>query len=122
MNWDGLGSSSIVTIDIEKKTLHNQYWSESWMEIMTEKIPGLEDEGEYWSNGGLQLYLDLNETKLLIHGDDNGNQEASLLFEWNQTEWELQEVIYKEKDINFKYLKEFIKGYNSVNAFKNFSM
>ena len=92
-NWDGLLHSSIVTIDLDSGKFYNQYWFENWLEKMRQEIPGIEGDVDMWSNGGLQLYLDVEETKLLIHGDYSGEYPASLLFEWKGSRWELIDVI-----------------------------
>jgi hypothetical protein len=113
-NWDGLRNSSIVTVDIESELFINQYWQDSWVGLMRDKIPGILDDVEDWSNGGLQMYLDIDEEYLLIHGDHHGNHEASLLFKWGANGWDLVNIIHGAYPKSDEAFRQFRIGVNSL--------
>ncbi|GEM_PF-2876838 len=113
-NWDGLLNSSIVTIDVDSEKFFNQYWEDKWLDRMRKEIPSIGEDVDMWSNGGFQLYLDMEETKLLIHGDYFGDHAASLIFEWDICRWDLLAIIpgpYPKSDSNFD---NFRIGANSL--------
>ena len=82
-----------MTIDIESGRIFNQYWSSSWQNFLKQEIPGIGEDINMWSNGTIQLYLNFDETKLLIHSNYDGNFPASVLFEWTGGGWEIAAVV-----------------------------
>lgn len=92
-NWEGLGESKLVTIDIESGELYVQYWAPEWISAMEKEIVSLNGDASHWSNS---LHFDIsfaaNENELIITSDHDGIGEASLRFIWNNEQWELTNV------------------------------
>lgn len=114
-NWDGLINSSIITVDINNNIIHNQSWDEKWIQELSKMMPDLEGNGMYWSNGGLQLYLDEEEKFLFIHSDDNGRNEASVILYWQNNNWKLHDIIKDNNMPSYYDHKIFINSWRMTN-------
>ena len=92
-SWEGLLNSSILTVDIEKGMVLNQYWEKDWLETFIKSVPEAASDAGGWSNGSLQIYLNTSEDMLLIHSDYHEKHEASMIFKWARRRWELVDVV-----------------------------
>lgn len=113
-DWDGLGHTSILTIDIETGNVSNQYFYDDdwlWVKKLDKLISG---EAENWSNGKLELYLDVSENYLLMNGDYLGKHEASMIFKWEACKWILDRIIPGPKPKFENTLEGFKHGPNSL--------
>jgi len=92
-NWEGLGESKLVTIDVKTGSLHVQYWEPEWISVMEKEIVSLNGDASHWSNSlNFDISFGANENELIILSDDDGIGEASLRFIWNNEQWELTSV------------------------------
>lgn len=94
-NWDGIMESSLLTVDIENKRMHNQYWSEAWVSEL-EKAFDIKDGTFYdWTNGALDDEIRLNnkEDKLLLYSSISGQYYASIIFIWTEIGWEIDHIL-----------------------------